>query len=180
MLKVGFIVTGVIGLLVVLFFLLTYTSVLVESMVQENPEIWNGYFIQCVATAVFFLGTSLVLFLVRNKPNKSYDYSFVSGELRVAVVYNAASSKQIHTIKAENLLKMGKVGSASYEAIKADRNNREIFLTPNKSPCHDKSFFYFYVSEPLGKRIYVLECREQMLVHFMKYVKRGILEEDYQ
>ena len=51
--------------------------------------------------------------------------------------------------------------------------------TPNAKPAKGKFFLYIQTSEPVGKRVYVLECREELLVNILKFVKRGILESDY-
>ena len=38
---------------------------------------------------------------------------------------------------------------------------------------------YVHANDPLGKKLYVLECREELLVNILKFVKRSTLEHDY-
>lgn len=38
---------------------------------------------------------------------------------------------------------------------------------------------YILTAGNAGKRLYILECREELLINILKFVKRGTLESDY-
>ena len=45
-------------------------------------------------------------------------------------------------------------------------------------PEEGKLFMYIFVNDN-GKRLYVLECRETLLVHILNFAPRSVLESDY-
>ena len=40
-------------------------------------------------------------------------------------------------------------------------------------------FFMYVCAQYNGKKLFVLECREELLMHMMKFVKRTVLDHDY-
>ena len=122
-----------------------------------------------------WLGT----FLFKRKMNVSFDYTFVSGELRISKVFNVNRRKFLYRIQPESILKLGDVDSPSFSRVCSDPSTKRVVCTPNDEPVEGKFFLYIQTSEPAGKRVYVLECREELLVNILKFVKRGILESDY-
>lgn len=119
-----------------------------------------------------------VLFKLKNRFNVSYDYAFVSGELRIAKVINVNKRKLVARIQAEDIIQLGDVDNVSFDNLQADPNTKTVFCTSNSEPEEDKFFMYILVSDN-GKRLYVLECREVLLMHILKFVKRTTLESDY-
>ena len=61
---------------------------------------------------------------------------------------------------------------------------KELNYVPNSTASHlssknkDKVALYIYINDN-GKKLYILECREQMLVNILKFAKRTALEKDY-
>ncbi|MBO5525827.1 MAG: hypothetical protein J5993_03670 [Clostridia bacterium] len=183
LLNVMFIVFGLIALIAAMIFVINLDSVTAQAFEENTPEAIEAlnnfvYFFATVILSAAVLAT--VFFLFRNHPNISYDYSFVSGEFQASRVYNNKRRKFIVSFTNDEILKLGKVGSETYERLKADRNNREVVLTPNKKPMQGKEQYYLYLSTTYGKKIYVLECREKMMVLLLQGAKRGIVEEDFQ
>ncbi len=128
---------------------------------------------------LFFGSGAVMLFLLKRRINISYDYTFVSGELRIVKVFNVNRRKLITRIQPEDMLQLGDVESESYARLLANTMNREVICTPNSEPAKGKFFMYVYANDIAGKRLYVLECREEMLVNILKFVKRSTLESDY-
>lgn len=131
---------------------------------------------------LFFLPTSsgaVCLFLLKKRVNINYDYTFVSGELRIVKVFNVNKRKLVTRIEAENILQLGDIETESYTRLASDPMNKQVICTPNDTPREGKFFLYAHVSEPIGKRLYILECREELLVNILHFVKRGTLASDY-
>ncbi len=126
----------------------------------------------------WFFVSWFVLFKLKNRFNVSYDYAFVSGELRIAKVININKRKLVARIQAEDIIQLGDVDNVSYGNLQADPNTKTIVCTSNETPEEGKFFMYILVSDN-GKKLYVLECRELLLMNILKFVKRTTLESDY-
>lgn len=110
----------------------------------------------------------------------SYDYTFVSGDLRISKVFNNRRRKHLYSISMDRIIKIGRVGSDTYEKTKRSPDTKEDILTPNTEAEEDKEFFYIYAQTNVGKRILVLECRQQLLFTIVRYMnKPGILETEF-
>ena len=119
-----------------------------------------------------------VFFKFKNRFNVSYDYAFVSGELRIAKVINVNKRKLVARIQAEDIIQLGDVDNSAYDTLSADPNTKNVFCTSNSLPAEGK-FFMYILANNNGKNLYVLECREELLVNILKFVKRTTLESDY-
>ena len=137
----------------------------------------QAWIIWGVVCAWFFL----CYFLVRRwkmRFNVSYDYAFVSGELRIAKVLNVNKRKLVARIDCNDMIQIGDVDNPSYERLRTDPNTKTIICTSNGEAAEGKFFMYILANND-GKKLFVLECRETMLMHILKFVKRSVLENDY-
>jgi hypothetical protein len=133
--------------------------------------------------ALFFFIPSLTgaigFYFLKKRVNINYDYTFVSGELRIVKVFNVNKRKLVTKIQSENILQLGDYESESFIRLATDPMNKQVICTQNDTPMQGKFFLYIHASEPIGKRLYILECREEMLVNILHFVKRGTLASDY-
>lgn len=121
------------------------------------------------------------IFLLRRRHTffLEFDYTFVSGELRICKVIHERRRKLMYRIGDEKLIKIGRYGSESYKKLKASPDNREDILTPNNEAAEDKEFFYIQAMTAVGKRILVIECRLQMIYTIVRFMNRNILESEF-
>ncbi|MBQ7830536.1 MAG: hypothetical protein IJ393_00515 [Clostridia bacterium] len=110
--------------------------------------------------------------------NVSYDYAFVSGELRIAKVININKRKLVARLNPEDIIQIGDVDNPGYERFAADPSTKKVICTSNVEAAENK-FFMYILANYNGKKLYVLECREDLLMHMLKFVKRTTLESDY-
>ena len=68
--------------------------------------------------------------------------------------------------------------NTSYDRLSQDPNTKQIICTPNVEALDGKFFMYILVADS-GKQLYVLECRELLLMNILKFTRRGVLETDY-
>lgn len=129
--------------------------------------------------AVDFIGLWVLFFLWKRRVNISFDYTFVSGELRIAKVFNINRRKFLYRIESEEIQQLGDVESESYERLSSSPDTKEYLLTPNYEPSDGKFFMYLMTASSTGKQLYILECREDLLVNLLKFVRRGTLASDY-
>ena len=126
----------------------------------------------------FFLACWFLFHKLKRRYNVSYDYCFVSGELRISKVFNINKRKLVARIDCEDMIQVGDIENSSYDRFKADPMVKQVVCTPNEIPSGGK-FFMYVLANDNGKKLYVLECRELMLMNIMKFAKRGVLESDY-
>lgn len=121
------------------------------------------------------------VFLLRRRHTffLEFDYTFVSGELRISKVIHERRRKLMYKLGDEKLIKIGRYGSESYKKLKASPDNREDILTPNNEAAEDKEFFYIQAMTAVGKRILVIECRLQMIYTIVRFMNRNILESEF-
>jgi hypothetical protein len=128
---------------------------------------------------ISFILFAVLLIFVKRKFNLSYDYIFVSGELRVAKVLNGMKRKLVCIFDRENILQVGDVDSVSYDRLRGTPGLKEVVCTPNVTPADGKFFLYILAQVDGIKKLYVLECREELLINMMQFLRRDILDRDY-
>ncbi len=114
----------------------------------------------------------------KKRLNVSYDYAFVTGELRISKVFNVNKRKLITRFDVKDILQIGDVDNSSFERLRSDPSTKCVIVTPNAEPAEGKFFMYILASDN-GKNLYVLECRESLLLNIMKFANRSVLESDY-
>ncbi len=119
-----------------------------------------------------------IFYKLKNRFNVNYDYSFVSGELRIAKVININKRKLVTCLQAEEIIQIGDVDNNAFENLRADPNTKTVFCTSNVEASEGKFFMYILINDN-GRKLYVLECREELLMHIMRFAKRTTLESDY-
>ena len=137
----------------------------------------EGWILWSFICAWFFLA----YFLLRKwkmRFNVSYDYAFVSGELRISRVININKRKLVARIDCEEMIQIGDVDNPSYERLSSDPATKSVICTSNNVASEGKFFMYILANHD-GKKIFVLECRETLLLNLLKFVKRTVLESDY-
>ena len=130
------------------------------------------------AITLLLIGIWLVLMYFKRRVNVSYDYIFVSGDLRIAKVFNINRRKLAVRINCEDIMQIWDVDNSSYERLASAPDVKPIYLTQNQEPAEDKFFMYILVNNG-GKMLYILECRENLLMNIMKFTRRSALESDY-
>ena len=99
-----------------------------------------------------------------HKKNISYDYTFVSDELRITKVFNGKQRKHLFVLTAEQIVKVGYADKSSVERARAGLKDKDaVYLTPNREPSKGKMFIYVLCTASNTKELYVLECRQQLL-----------------
>lgn len=114
----------------------------------------------------------------KQRYNVSYDYCFVSGELRISKVINVNKRRLVARFEGEDFIQIGDADNPSYERFRQDPTIKTVFCTSNDEAA-DGKFFMYILANYNGKKLFVLECREELLMHILKFVKRSTLESDY-
>ncbi len=142
--------------------------------INGNP----GALIMSLATVFLFFGFWFFFNRLRSNANVSYDYCFVSGELRISKVVNINKRRLIARFDVENIVQLGDVDNPSFERFFADPTSKNVFCTSNTEAAEGK-FFMYILAEYNGKKLFILECRENLLMNIMKFARRTALDHDY-
>lgn len=115
----------------------------------------------------------------KSRCNISYDYVFVSGELRISKVFNVNRRRLLVRIDCQDMIQVGDVDNPSFDRFSSDPSVKTIICTTNDEASAEKFFMYILAAVDGGKKLYVLECRENLLMNILKFAKRSTLESDY-
>lgn len=174
--KRRFTVFTVTAVLCIVFAFISFMNFMFTDMEVEgyviNLVIWGIMFAVMVAGAVFLLIKRHSFFL-------SYDYTFVSGELRISKVLHNRKRKLLYRLSDDKLIMIGRVDSETYKKLKSAPDNKEDILTPNSEAEEGKEFFYIQAATNAGKRILIFECRPQLIAAVLHYTRRNILESEF-
>lgn len=146
---------------------------------KEMALMWQGLFSFMLFITLSATALAVGLYFLKKRLNISYDYIFVSGELRIVKVFNVNKRKLVSRIQSENILQLGDLDNESFSRLSSNPSNKQVVCTPNFSAADGKFFMYVHVNEPIGNKLYILECREELLINILHFVKRGTLESDY-
>lgn len=138
-----------------------------------------GFFIVMLALLLTFVAAAAITYFLLRRLNVSYDYTFVSGELRISKVFNVNKRKRLYVLDSQNVLQMGDADSPSYEILESDPSLKKIVCTSNLEPAEGKFFLYIHYADENGRALYLLECRETLLVNLLRFTKRSALANDY-
>ena len=111
--------------------------------------------------------------------NVSYDYACVYGELRISQVFNQRKRKLVCRIEPNSILQVGDMESESYDRLCATPGVKEVVCTPNLTAASGKFFLYVYAIDDGEKKLFLLECREALLINLMQYLRRDVLDREY-
>ena len=127
---------------------------------------------------LWLLAAWFLLRMWKMRINVSYDYVFVSGELRISKVININRRKLVARIDCEEMIQFGDVDNPSFDRFRSDPNVKTVLCTSHDEPAEGK-FFMYILAEYSGRKLFVLECRELLLMNMLKFAKRNKLESDY-
>ena len=175
-------IIGIISVLLCINFIPIPVSSSGESASADAVQMTqSGLIFLCIlfgGNGLFFLAAWFVLFKLKSRLNVSYDYCFVSGELRIAKIVNINKRKLIARFDCTEIIQIGDMENTAYERFRADPSIKEVVCTSNIEAAEGKFFMYILINDN-GKKMYLLECREELLVNILKFASRSVLEKDY-
>ncbi len=128
---------------------------------------------------VLFLSSGIVLGKIKDKLYVDYDYTFVSGSIRFSRVIKNVKRKGILKFDTNNIEKIGKYGSDTFERYMLAPEKKKMILTSNQTPDDGKSFYYIVANVGGIKYIFVLECTETFISYVIRYSNRTVIEDGF-
>ena len=128
--------------------------------------------------SAFVLIFGVIIFFVKRKLLCYYDYTYVSGEVRIVKVINCKRRKTKLIFDSKEVFQVGKVGSESYESLKHKPNIKVIMTSPNGFTAENQ---LFYVAAKISGEdsLIIMECNEKLLSFIVAQRGRSVIEKDY-
>lgn len=131
-----------------------------------------------VPAIMFFLSGFLVGRL-KNRFYVDYDYTFVTGSIRIAKIIKNYKRRGIIKFDCSNIEKLGKYASGTYNKYERMPGIKKLILTSNYTATDGKEFYYLVVNVEGDKKLLVMECSETFMVNILKFANKSIIEEDF-
>lgn len=152
-----------------------------------NFTLIDETFLQNLLLNIVFILVPLALLIVsgivfwrfKNKFYVDFDYTFVTGSIRIAQVIKNYKRKLIYNFDASAIEKMGKYGSETYAQYEKMPGIKKKFLTLNYTASEGKEFYYLVVNVDDNKNLLILECTELLMATILKFCNKSILEKDF-
>lgn len=141
--------------------------------------VWFVDLLFILVPAVMFLSSGIILGKLKNKFYVEYDYTFVSGELRISQVIKNIKRKFILKFDVKTIEKLGFYGNETYLKYEKMPGISKKILTSNISATEGKDFYYIVVYVQNDKKLLVLECTEELIVNIIKFSNKAILDEQF-
>ena len=127
---------------------------------------------------IMFLSSAIILGIFKNRFYVDYDYTFISGQIRISKVVKEIKRYECITFECREIEKIGKYGSESYKRIEKMTGVTKMILTSNNVASEDKEFFYMTVNRD-GKKLLVFECSKTFISNVLQFTGRLVLEEGF-
>ncbi len=160
---VSYVLCGIWTFLFVFFLSNTESSVLVN-LLEILP-------------AVLFLATGIVFGRFKNRFYVDFDYTFISGEIRISKVIKQIKRRKFMTFNTSLIEKIGKCGSDTFKAYIAMKGIKKEVLTSNNTPAEGKDFYYIVINQGV-KKILIFECTTLFIINVLKFTNRTVMEKD--
>ena len=158
-----------------------YNLLFIASLIAFGFTFYLWFMLGDTGFIVLF-GTCLLLavsfYLIRRKLYLFFDYTYVSGELRIVKVINGKKRKLFLRFDCKSIHQIGKVGSESFEKLYNEKLHKLKIATPNGLKSENQ-LYYLAVNIDGEKMLIILECEEKLLSYVVANRGRGIIEKDY-
>lgn len=131
--------------------------------------------IMVIPFIIFFISGILCL-KFRNNFFIQYDYTFVSGSIRIDKVIKNVKRVPLYNFEYNQIDLVGRFASDTYFQVSSDPNINNELLTADTESIN---LFYLLVTISGEKNILVMQCSEQFISYIIKFTGRKVLEKDF-
>lgn len=129
--------------------------------------------------AIFLLLLGLSFGILKNKFCVEYDYSFISGTIRVSRIIANLKRKNIYDFEFRNIEKVGYYDSETYNKYQKSPGVKSVYLTSNRTPMENKDFYYLAVNLKDGKKLMLIECTKSFIMAIVRFTGMTVLERGF-
>lgn len=129
--------------------------------------------------AVILLMLALSFGMLKNKFCVEYDYSFISGTIRVSKIIANLKRKNIYDFEFRKIEQIGYYDSETYNKYKKSPGVKCVYLTSNRTPMENKDFYYLAVNLKDGKKLMLIECTKSFIMAIVRFTGMTVLERGF-
>lgn len=148
----------------------------VDNITEE--DVFAFIILYCLPFLIF-IGLGVLFYFKKNSFYVEYDYSFVSGTVKISKVIMNKKRKFLSKFDCAEIEKIGKKGSYTYNNYLKMPATKKIILSSNKTPAENKDFYYIVVKKNKGKEVYVFECKKDFILQIINYKGLYVLDKDF-
>ncbi len=163
----------------ILYVIFTFYAIIVFLFFGPEPGFVVFSIILTFLPMIIILVMAIMCGRYKNTLYNVYDYTFVSGSIRVSKVIKDINRKSVIKFDTYNIERIGYFNSATYKKYESITGINKLVLTQNLIPAENKNFYYFVVNVNAQKNLLVFECTQQFIVNVIKFSKKTILEEEF-
>ncbi len=131
-----------------------------------------------ILPTVTFFAFGFVAFKFRNMFCIDYDYTFITGTIKIAKVTKFVKRQLLTTFDYSQIERIGSFGSDTYfEYASRDDISAQMFSS-NKTESEGKRFMYIVVNSYGSKNIYVLEVTNEFIKNILAFTGKRVLEKE--
>lgn len=132
-----------------------------------------------VVPLILFFLSGFLFGRFKNKLYVDYDYTFVTGSIRIAKVIKNIKRKFVLKFDASNIEKIGKYDSGTFNKYHSMPGVTKYTFTSNITADEGKEFYYIVANVDGDKKLMIFECTETFIVHILKFANKSVLEEEF-
>jgi len=158
-----------------------FTIYAVILLVFFVPEKNNPIFsiIYSLFPLIILLVVAIVCGKYKNTLYVEYDYTFISGTIKVSKIIKNSKRKSVISFDTYNIEKIGNYDSLLYKKYELMPGINKKILTHNSSPLDNKNLYYIVANVNSQKYLLVFECTQQFIFNIIKFSKKTVLEERF-
>lgn len=122
---------------------------------------------------VMCLGGAVLLFLFRDRLRTEYEYTFTSGTLDFAMVFNNQKRKTLGSLVVNRVEAFGPVNSHAFQRYMSMKDVKRNNWFLNRGA----ELYYFYIQKESTKRLIIFEPSEEMVSYIKFYLPHGAMQE---
>lgn len=158
-LKICSIISLVMGILLILMAYLLF----IGGEIPEGASIWSV--LTPILVDLFFAAVFIFLYFwikrAKNNTLLEFDYTFVSGSLRIAKVINHIKRKPLISIECSDIEAMDKVSDASFLRYDTMKSIKKIMASPNPD---SEDLFYIFCKKGGENTLLVIEPKPELVM----------------
>ena len=129
--------------------------------------------------AIFFILSGIFLGRQKNLMYIEYDYTFVTGSIRISKVIANLKRKSLLVFEAKEIEQIGIYGSDSYLRYEKTPGIIKKILTSNSTPNENKNFYYIVAIIDSEKHLLIIESTKSLISNILKFSNKTILEKEF-
>lgn len=126
-----------------------------------------------------FIVGFLMFFIFKKIAYKScseYDYSFLSGSVRIAIVPKNGTRRGVMKFDTSSIERIGKVDSQTYKNYFSMPNVKKIKLTSNSVAGDGKELYYMFIRHEGARKLLVFDCTKLFISNVAVCCNRNVLD----